>query len=162
MSSPTLAPSSPDKTKEILAWLEEIVRTSLTDEPAGVPKRKYSSPNSTNAPARPTISTHRDVSPSKRQHQDTRDADLEQGKSALGSTACPLIVSSSSTLNPPSSFATSTQSDSPSRKSTSTKECNNRATRATIAQLKVASSRIITEPFGAGLQPLARVAAAVA
>lgn len=98
------------------------------------------------------MSTHRGVSPSKRQRRDSDDLRPEQSVSAVGSNARPLILGSSTTFSPPGS-----------RVGASTPRRSNSPSRETIAALRVAIPSITTEPLdGVESEPPAQVMAVVA
>lgn len=152
MSPPTSFSTINDKSTQISSWLEELPPTPPADEERGLLKRKRAISEPTSVHQFTTMSTHRDVSPSKRQQRDSDDLRPEQSVSVVDSNARPLILGSSTTFSPPGS-----------RVGASTPRRSNSPSRETIAALRVASPSITTEPLdGVESEPPAQVMAVVA
>ena len=143
---------SNEKTSQISSWLEQLPPSPPADEEHWPLKRKYASLKPTAVHQFTTIHARCNMSPSKRQRQDTDDLFPEQSASAVGSNARPLILGNSTTFSPPTS-----------RIGASTPRRSNSPSRETIAALRTASPPITTEPLdGVELAPPARVMAVVA
>lgn len=133
-SPPTSFSTINDRATQISSWLEELPPTPPADEERGLLKRKRATSEPTSVHQFTAMSTHRSVSPSKRQRRDSDDLRPEQSVSAVGSNARPLILGSSTTFSPPGS-----------RVGASTPRRSNSPSRETIAALRVALPPITTE-----------------
>ncbi|RYO39262.1 hypothetical protein AA0111_g2068 [Alternaria arborescens] len=102
-SPPTSFSTINDRATQISSWLEELPPTPPADEERGLLKRKRATSEPTSVHQFTAMSTHRSVSPSKRQRRDSDDLRPEQSVSAVGSNARPLILGSSTTFSPPGS-----------------------------------------------------------